>query len=245
MSETWLQLPSGRVFSILDMFILSEMAESGFIRYLDKPTVLDSGIESRFYIFGREDLTDNQKLEWLIGEKLNEVIEQNSDSFDSRTRCLIGIPTAGTALAQAAAMVNHYFRVRAIPNERKLWPEVCHRLARQVTKDHGPHKGKWVNGPPDHTRQIYWGIDNAVTSGKELMRYAERIEGDGYQFRQMHYMILVDRQQGAISRLEQAGFQHLTVVYRLLDIVFAYTQMRIWPKETFKAIEEEIRVNQF
>ena len=54
-----MNVPSGRVFDKLDLKIVRLMVEYGFIRWQEKPFILNSGIESHIYVSGREDLTDH------------------------------------------------------------------------------------------------------------------------------------------------------------------------------------------
>lgn len=67
---TKLETPSGGWFDSFDLHLLKMMHDVGFIKHNDTPFTLKSGIKSNVYVFGREDLTDNPGLEWLIGSKL-------------------------------------------------------------------------------------------------------------------------------------------------------------------------------
>jgi len=151
---------------------------------------------------------------------------------------LIGIPTAATVLAQAAAMVS--FAENILVNGQYI----CHRTMRENPKTHGLHKG-WVNGEPQMDIHVYWAVENVVTSGGSLKLNAERIRQSSYPLEEMPIFVFVDRQQGGIKKLEEAGFKKIVVAYRLLDLVFIFGEFGLWSKDQVKAVEEEISANQF
>ena len=237
-----MELPSGQVLDGFDRRVLEMFAQYGFIRWSAQPFRLKSGVESHVYVFGREDLTDHQDLVWGIGRKIADLVLQDADRRkDPRQQCLIGLPTAGTALAQAAAMVNW-------SNERYRFPElvnsvrIAFRIMREALKTHGAHPD-WVNGKPQPA-QTYWTVDNVVTDGGTKLEAREKLRESGYPVADMPALVLVDRQQGGIKRMEQAGFANIVVVYRLLDLTFAFRELGLWPEEAVRAVEEEIRAHQ-
>ncbi len=61
----------------------------------------------------------------------------------------------------------------------------------------------------------------------------------------MPQLIFVDREQGAVARLKSAGFSRVPVCYFLLDIAFAYRELRLWPNDVVSKVEEEIKAHQF
>ena len=69
-----MKVPSGQVFSTLDLQLLPLMAKYKFIDWRDAAFKLKSGIESHVYVFGREDVTDHPDLEWLLGRKMGQII---------------------------------------------------------------------------------------------------------------------------------------------------------------------------
>ena len=232
-----MQVSSGVTFDKLDVQIITDMAEYGFVRYSEEPFKLKSGILSHVYVFGREDLTDHPELEWSLGKKIAQAVVQHHQP-DDRLPCLIGIPTAGTALAQAAAMVSW--------KERILTPDghwLCHRIMREALKEHGAHR-KWVNGDPSDL-YTFWTVDNVVTDGASKFEAAEKLLESGYPVTEMPSFILVDRQQGGVKRMVERGFPRIVVVYRLLDITFALGELGFWPKDLVGKVEEEIRAHQF
>src|SRR5688572_21480151 len=100
-----MNLPSGQKLTQHDQELLLSMVSCGLVRYSETPFTLRSKIESHVYVFGREDLTDNPMLERKVGVKIADVVQANSEP-DAPMPCLIGLPTAGTVLAQAGAMMS-------------------------------------------------------------------------------------------------------------------------------------------
>jgi orotate phosphoribosyltransferase len=233
---------SGRKFDANDLALLKGMADVGFVRHSDQPFRLKSGIMSHVYVYGREDLTDNPQLEYQVGSKISRLVSTEVGLNPVRRPCLIGVPTAGNALAQAAAMASVGNQFGADPG---LWtPTICHRVMRELRKAHGPHS-TWVNGTPDFARHQYWMVDNVATDGQSKLEAADKLEADGYPAKEMPCLIWIDRQQGAVSRLDKAGFQRVIVAFNLLDITYAYGELGLWPKTAVTAVEEEIRAHQF
>lgn len=234
-----IKTPSGVIYDDNDIAILTEMFRVGFVRYSPDPFTLRSGIKSNIYVFGREDLTDNPNLEWMLGSKLARVVYANS--HDARQQCLIGLPTAGTALAQATAMASLEVKCEKQSGDAQ---NIAHRIMREVLKRHGAHKG-WVNGKPEHLRQRYWIVDNVATDGQTKVDAIPKFEADGYPARQMPVLITIDRQQGAVGRLKNEGFEQIHVAYNLLDITHAFWTLELWPEGVVEKVEEEIHAHQF
>lgn len=222
-----LVVPSGRTFSQSDHSLLKKMAHYGFIRYSAEPFTLKSGIQSHVYVFGREDLTEHPGLQWDVGVRIRQHLDQ-SVIGEQRSLMLIGIPMAGLALAAATSLMSYYNGGTAIG----------YRTMRPVKKGHGAHQ-TWIDGQPDVKQHAYWLIDNVATDGKTKIDANERAAEDGYPER-LPCLIFVDRQQGAVERLLKAGFPQVEVVFNLLDITYAFGEMNLWPKATVKLVEEEI-----
>jgi len=238
-----MQVPSGRVFGDLDLQIMRLSAKYNFVRTSAEPFTLKSGVKSNVYVYvsGRDDLTDHPDLEWLVGRKIASLVLQNAlERGDLKKQCLIGLPTAGTALAQAAAMVNWSCqRLFVGANEE---PRIIHRIMREALKTHGAHPD-WVNGKPQPDSHTYWGVDNVATDGGTKMEAREHFRESGYP-EVMPAFIWIDRQQGAIVRLKRAGFSVIVVAYELLDVTFALGELGFWPKEIVRSVEVEIKAHQ-
>jgi orotate phosphoribosyltransferase len=236
-----MQVPSGAYYHAEDINLIRAFIEYGCIRYSDKPFTLNSGIQSNVYVYLREDITDNPDLELLLGRKICDVIEKHAVAEDKQV-CLIGLPTAGTALASAAALSSAAYS--HLINDQV----VCHRIMKEVSKTHGAHTG-WFNGKPDSSRHTYWRVDNVVTDGATKMKAEEKFQADGYPSvfdspEQAPSLIVVDRQQGGLARLSAQGFKRLYVVYNLLDITYACENLKLWPADAVRRVEEEIKSHQ-
>lgn len=229
-------VPSGQIFNELDLQLLPLMAKHKFIERRDTPFILKSGVKSHVYVFGREDITDHPDLEWLIGRKTALLIKKNSLPQDKQP-CLIGIPTAGTAIAQATAMVSYAEKIQVNGYF------ICHRVMKEALKTHGANPS-WVNGSPQSELHTYWTGDNVVTDGGAKFEAAERLGESGYPIQEMPSLVFVDRQQGGVQKMKQQGFTRIVVVYQLLDLTFAFGELGLWPKDAVRAVEEEIRAHQ-
>lgn len=166
-----METPSGQFFDNGDLTLLELMTKYGFIQRRDTPFKLKSGVLSNVYVFGREDITDHPDLEWKIGRKIASLVRRNGIPGDKQA-CLIGIPTAGTPFAQAAAMVSYIWGLRGVGGRL-----ICHRIMKEIIKEHGAHP-KWVNGDPRPDIHTYWTVDNVVTDGKSKFEASDRLRGE-------------------------------------------------------------------
>ncbi len=240
-----MNVPSGRTFDGSDKEFIRYLHRYGSVRFSKQPFRLRSGIESRVYVgLGREDVTDNpgfeRELGWQIHCAVAKLMEETPD--DPRWWGLIGIPTAGTVLAQAAVLSA---ALGGAPESIDQRPRVIfHRVMRETLKQHGDNP-TWVNGRPDEKRHRYMLIDNTDTDGETKIDTVPKLAHDGYAAEHMPLLIVIDRGQGGVQRLERLKiFERVVVMYHLLDIVFAFGELKLWPWETVKAIEEEIRTSQ-
>lgn len=227
-----MELPSGRVLDDYDVVLLALMARTGFVRYREEPFEFQSGIRSRVYVSAREELTDNPQLLRATGSKIAGLVNEHSTIGDLQP-CLIGVPTAGTALAIATAIVSC--------DSLGFGRLISSRYLREKRKERGAHRG-WVNGIPKPTHHTYWLVDNAVTTGDSFLNASERLAEDGYSHRPP-LLTLVDRQLGGIERLQREGFDRIVVGYNILDIAYAYVEWKYWPKEVVRILEDEIEVS--
>src|SRR3989338_5019915 len=100
-----LQVPSGMTLALRDIQLLNEASASGSIVYSAKQITLASGIKSNVYVFFRGEATDNPTLLNMAGQKIARTVVENTLPDDHQQN-LIGLPTAGTALAIAASMAS-------------------------------------------------------------------------------------------------------------------------------------------
>ena len=233
---TRMEVPSGAVYDELDLEILPLMRDCGFIEYSEAGFTLRSGIPSNVYVQGRNDVTDNPQLGWKLGRKIAKTVVANHRE-DDKAPCLIFVPTAGTSLAAAASLVafNEGIRSPAGP--------ISYRIMREAVKAHGAGAVQWVNGGYDDLR-TFWGGDNVVTDCASKIVAADRLIESGYPALEMPWLIVVDRQQGGIRKMEEHGFKRIVVVYYLLDIAFAMGALNIWPKAVVGQVEAEIKAHQ-
>lgn len=234
-----LEAPSGRTLYPVDLRLLAEWARVGTIRYSEKPFRLKSGIESHVYVYAREDLTENPDVLDDTGAIiLLRARQRMLQVGDCRRPYFSGLPSAGMALAQAAAL--------ASKDETRVHERAASSVVREIPKTtHGAdeHRGGWfLKYKPELFR--YFVLDNIVTDGGTKKLWAGRLLQDGYPAYDLDWMILIDRQQGGIEGMRRLGIKNVHVIYYLLDITFAFGEMGLWPKEAVRQVEREIRAHQ-
>lgn len=233
-----MQVPSGRTFDQFDLSLLRDFARVGFIQYNEKPFTLRSKILSHVYVYGRDDLTHNPDVLAKTGHRILGVARAHTARMDDLRRPhFLGLPTAGTALATAAALADDLH-----PPHRAGFSIV--REVQKTTHGATEHRGGWVVGKYDPKKWRYFPLDNVTTDGGTKETWAPRLQEDGFPSYDLDWMILVDRQQGALKRLSALGFKSVIVVYNLLDITYAFEKMELWPKVAVKQVEKEIADHQ-
>lgn len=215
--------PVGNLYPAL----LRLMHAHGFVKWSPEPFTLKSGKQSHVYVFGREDITDNINFLHLLGREIVNAVRITFPN-DPRIPCFIGIPTAGTPLAQAASMAS-YFEPADMNNPINL-RTMCFRIMREKRKGHGAHNG-WVNGAPDLAKHFYVVVDNVVTDGQSKVEAAERLLEDGYPAYDLPQIILVAREWKVVGELEKRGFKHVVVLFTLKDIINEFAERGYWTPE--------------
>jgi len=228
--------PSGKVFNPDEISLITALGNIGFIRYNAQPYMLKSKVESHVYVYGREELTANPHVLWSIGREICYLIRDVMDSErDGRRACLIGLPTAGTPLAEAAALVDF--------NEHITRRDTLFYQMRSVLKgDHGVHN-TWLVGKVDTKKHRVFRSDNVVTDGGTKFEMAERLVQDGLPW-DLDEIILVDRQQGALENMRKRGFSKVHVLWNLLDLTYVFGKTGLWPEEAVAQVEQEIKEHQ-
>lgn len=219
-------MDSSRPVGNLQPWLLKAMYTHGFVKWSPTQFTLKSGKQSHVYVFGREDITDNPPLLHVFGREIRNAALLAFSRLAptmSLVPCLIGIPTAGTPLAQAAAMVDFF---EGTANGTKM----CFRIMREAKKKHGAHQG-WVNGAPDLAKHLYFTVDNVVTDGQSKVEAAERLLEDGYPAYDMPQVILVARDMRIVPALHTQGFKHVIVLFALRDIINGFAERSYWTKE--------------
>jgi len=218
--------------------IVELMHKCGTIRWSDEPFILKSGRESHIYFSGREDFSDNPELLYFIGLEMATILWQSTNKYNKKQPCLIGIPTAGTQLAIAASLASYqsYLTRNGIP--------ICCRIMKEMKKDHGAHF-TWVNGDPEPNKHEYWLIDNVATSGGTFIEAAEKLKESGYpSIKETSCLVLLDRQEGGVKKMQEMGFKQVVAVYRFIDIVSTFGELELWPKDRVSAVVEGIESQQ-
>ena len=58
--------------------------------------------------------------------------------------------------------------------------------------------------------------------------------------------MVVDRQQGALKKMKEAGLKRdPLVIYNLLDLTYVFGKRGVWPAESVTQVEREIQEHQF
>jgi len=238
---TSLEGPSGRTLYGVDLRLLEDWHRVGVVKYSEEPSFkLKSGIKSHVYVSAREDLTENPD----VLDDTGAIILLRARQYmfevdDCRRPYFLGLPTAGTALAQAAA--------GASKDETRVHERAASSIVREVPKTtHGAdeHRNGWfVKYKPKEFR--YFVLDNVITDGDTKQMWAERLLEDGYPAYDLDWMILIDRQQGGVENMKRRGIKNVMAIYNLLDITFAFGEMGLWPKEAVRQVEQEIIAHQF
>ena len=220
--------PSGAQFDFRAQTLVWELGEVGFITWSREPFKLKSGIMSHVYVHGRQDLTDHPQILKHLGQAIAKSIRAGAIARNGNMPCLIGVPMAGNALAQAAAFMSS--------------DTMCFRVMRPVKKSHGVNQ-TWVDGEPDPGRHEYIGIEGVVTSGASVIEAAGRLQEDGYP-RDMTFYVVVDRGQGGMKKLAEAGIS-AEALFTLRDLAYVLWQLNKWTGAQYRTVVEEVAAHQF
>lgn len=243
--EKGLQLPSGRTLYGADRDLLKRWHDIGVIKFDENgPFALRSGTKSCFYVSAREELSQNTDVLGATGDAIARTLWRHmADIRDDRKPFLLGLPTAGRQLAQAAAE-----SPRDEPDsfERTAFADI--REVKKTTHGLEQHRGGWVVGKRtrDHDerfRDIL--IDNVASSGGTVAEWIPRLEEDGYRRDGLDLCVLIDRELGASSFLRVFhGIVHTVPVFLMSDIVYAYTHvLEVWPEHAIDLLEKEIETS--
>jgi orotate phosphoribosyltransferase len=206
--------------------LVRDLLHAGFITWSDDPFTLKSGVRSHVYVNGRNDLTERPLLLREVGRAIGELALEHCPP--SKQLCLIGIPTAGSALAQAGSF--------CFPSK------IIFRPMRSVKKGHGKEHA-WVDGAPSD-QHAYMTVDNVITDGKSKFETIDRLREDGYPVDDMIHLVLVDRDQGGSRVLEDAGVR-LESVFSLLGLARYFASMGLWSSEQADQVRKEVEAHQF
>jgi len=225
--------PTGAVYGPKELQLLTELYRAGFIAWKPEGVEFKSGKRSRTYVRGRQELTNAPHLLAELGARIGAFVRERIPVADGRQHCLIGVPTAGTKLAAAASLHSYYARQR---------PSIIWRELRTKPKPHGEDKG-WTVGGPEPQHDVYVVVEQAMSTASSIIEYAGHLAEDGYSPREMHYLVLVDRELGGIENLRAEGYVNLHRMFILRDFVAALVHLGHWPRERYDELVSEIELD--
>lgn len=231
MIDRGLITPSGELLSPKDNNLIAMMHEHGCVRFFEEPVRLKSGIFSHFYVSTRNEITDHPDLGLMIGGKIAQVVTgYTRKTQPGNTACLIGIPSAGTNLAAAAAYA-------ALHND--TYCRICYRVIRPRRKKYGIHK-TWIDGKPN-PNHFYFLVENVATTGTSVINAQKKMIADGYPGN-TPCIILVDRNPNGktASRLQEKSITPIPI-FSLVNIAAALHQKGIWAEEILATAMTEAR----
>lgn len=220
--------PSGRTLTRNDLFLIRAMERNKTIEWSDEEVTFNSGFKSHVYLRARNDLSHNLYLLNSIAARIKEVVFSLEHTHGPQW-CLIGIPTAGTQLAQATASLTY-----DISYGRSA---ICFSTMRSVLKTHGKDS-MWV-GPPQLERHTPVTVENVVSTAKAYLEHLDHLEQDGYPTRVMHHIAFADWELGGADTLRGAAYK-LHTMYLVRDMLAALVQMDIWPRERYQEMDRRV-----
>ena len=162
------------------------------LSYERKRVTLASGLESDFYVDGRQT-TLNAEGSWLVGNLVLEALRDDVDGVG-------GLVVGADPIAAATAAVSHH---RGRP--------VHAFLVRKQAKGHGLKKHvEGRNNLPDGSKVCV--VEDTCTTGGSMLRAIELCQAEGLEVVQC--LTIVDRAEGAVERLAQAGYTLDVLVQR-------------------------------
>lgn len=215
--------------------LIDSIARVGLVRWSDELIRFKSGITSHVYVSGREELTSDAGTLFAVGMAIATaafMAMPEANLNERKKLVLIGIPTAGTPLAVAAALAWH-----TLASDIRIGS----RTMRDARKEHGrPENRRFVDGAPRED-EIYYTVDNVITDGASKLTAIRRLCEDGYYpAAGLSHIILIDRKQGGVEMLRAQGHRVITLL-GLPTIVKTLVARGAWPKERLVAYERELR----
>jgi orotate phosphoribosyltransferase len=224
------QAPSGRLILPVDIDLLIALERNKTIEWSDQEVTFNSGFKSLVYFRGRNDLTDYPILLQRVGRVLMDKINELPFTHGQQ-KCLVGIPTAGTPLAQVVASLS-------IADSRMADP-IAFRIMRSVLKVHGKDN-MWV-GKPELERHSYITVENIVSTAKAMLQNFEHLEADGYPTRDMFHVVFASWDLGGFDNLAEQGYDKVVVLFSMLDIIATYVHIGLWPQERYDEMDRRIK----
>jgi len=163
--------------------------------YREGKVVLSSGLESDFYIDGKQTTLDAEGA-YLCGRLLYDIIKSNDETIDG-----VGGMTLGADPLVTAASIVSYLENSPLPAF----------IVRKEPKKHGTEnylEGK-SNLPPGGKVAL---VEDVVTTGGTLLDVIDRVISQGFQVGLV--VTVVDRQEGGREALAAKGYDLQTIFTR-------------------------------
>jgi orotate phosphoribosyltransferase len=163
--------------------------------YREGKITLSSGLESDFYIDGKQTTLDAEGA-YLCGRLLYDIIRSSGEAIDG-----VGGMTLGADPLVTAASVVSYLENGPLPAF----------IVRKEPKKHGTEnyiEGK-NNLPPGGRVAL---VEDVVTTGGTLLEVIERVENQGFKVGLV--VTVVDRQEGGAEALAAKGYDLKTIFTR-------------------------------
>lgn len=163
--------------------------------YREGKVKLSSGLESDFYIDGKQTTLDAEGA-YLCGKLLYEMIRTEGKAIGG-----VGGMTLGADPLVTAVSLVSYLENAPIPAF----------IVRKEAKGHGT--GNYIEGKsnlPDGARVAL--LEDVVTTGGTLLQVIDRVEAQGFEVGLV--ATVVDRQEGGEEALAEKGYKLLSVFTR-------------------------------
>lgn len=229
--------PSGRTLTYADFALIREIEAIRMVAWSEKDIPFHSGFLSRVYVQGRNDLSNKPSSLRRVCVRIKEAVEALPFTHGPQ-KCLIGIPTAGTQLAQGVSMLSDFEEVLHMRPSRV--PPICFSSLRSKLKNHGKDGEKWI-GDADLSSFSYITLENVVSTAAGMLEHFEHLEGEGYPVKEMHHVVFADWELGGMETLHARGIRHVHTLYVMRDVMAALVHMGVWPQERRDEMERRIR----
>lgn len=217
-----LEVPSGRTLWESDLEIVRQMHKAGSVYWSDAPITLRSGGISHVYCRGREDFTTSPELLALIAEAaMTHVWDEVEGAIDNGC-CLIGVPSAGTAIAAWMSASDTYMHQTQSSTE--------FLVMRQAKKAHGVNT-TWVDGKPTVGKKIIL-VENVRTTGGSEDEAIAKLAEDGIDTSALVRFAIV-------SLMWQDETEARKSLFYLADIIYAFGILGLWPEEQVQEAMKE------
>jgi orotate phosphoribosyltransferase len=219
---------SGRKYGFRDAQLWLDLEQNGSFGWSQIEVEFNSGFTCHVYLQGRNDLSDYPPLLRRVALTLCGKTVTLPNTHGPQ-KCLIGIPTAGTQLAQ---------EICSVTRGRLDIDPYCFRTMRSVLKAHGKDQ-QWI-GNANLARHSYVTVENVLSTGKAMLTYLERMEPEGYPIRDMDHVVFASWELGGIMNLAKAGITNVYVMYSIPEVIALFVELKHWPAERLDYIGQKL-----